>query len=195
MLDLNQSFDVLKITNGFHRGYDSVAKTFGVAKKLGCTGSLGMDPDIRTITKKCEGVVQEEVTITNFYNVVVSGHMTIGVLRDIFGLSNEGLKPGVYAIGNKFKGKKGIFTWEAQDLYGTDKKLMAYPNMAVVSGFAFSHENGADEIAEIEITFKAMADTLGNFYYEAYESELTDEQVKTGWAETFTQTLVELVAP
>lgn len=195
MLDLNQSFDMLKITNGNYRGYDSVAKTFGVAKKLGCTGGLSADSDTRTITKKCEGVVTEEVNIINFLNVVLSGHMTIGVLRDMFGLSNEGLKPGVYAIGNKAKGKKGIFTWEAQDLYGTEKKLMAFPNMSVVSGFAFSHENGADEIAEVELTFKAMADSSGNFYYEAYESELTDEEVKTGWAETFTQTLVELATP
>ena len=195
MIDVNQSYDVLKITNGYFRGYDPVEKTYGTAKKLGCTGSLAMEPDVRTITKVCEGVAQDEVTITNFYTVTVSAHLTVGVLRDIFGFTNEGLKAGVYAIGKNSKPKKGIFTWETQDLYGVEKKLIAYPNMSITTGYAFSHENGLDEIAEVEISFKAMQDSLGHFYYEAYESELTDEEVKTGWAQTFDPILVTLATP
>ena len=87
------------------------------------------------------------------------------------------------------------YTWQAEDLYDEQKKFMAFPNMRVTSGYAFSHENGGEEIAEVTISFKAMKDELGNFYYEAYENELTDESVKTGWAQTFDQSLVELVTP
>lgn len=194
-MELDQSFDILRITEGFFRPYDEETKTYGVAKPMGCVGTLGMEADVRTISKKCEGVTTDEITKTNFYTVTFAGHATIGLIRDIFGLSNEGLKKGVYAVGKKTNGKKGVFTFVAEDMYGTQRKLMAYPKMGVVNGYAFSHENGADEIAETEIEFKAMADTLGNFYYEAYEDEVDDEAVKTGWSKTFDEELVAIAAP
>lgn len=194
-MELDKSYDVQRITNGFVRIYDEVEKTFGTAKATGCTGSLSMEPETRTVVKRCEGEVTEERVIIIGMLVTFVGHVPIGVLRDIYGFSNEGLKPGVYAIGNKSKPKKGIYTWQAEDLYDEQKKFMAFPHMRVTSGYAFSHENGAEEIAEVSISFKATKDELGNFYYEAYEKELTDESVKTGWAQTFDQSLVELVTP
>ena len=194
-MELNQSYDLLKVTNGQFRPWDEATKAYLEAKALGCVGALGMEADVRSITKVCEGVVEEEITLINFYTVTITGHMPIGVIRDIFGLSNDGLRPGVYAIGQNTRGKKGVFTFEGQDMYGVQKKFMAYPKMSVTSGYAFSHENGLDEIAEIEIEFKAMKDSLGKFYYEAYEEELTDEEVKTGWAKTFDQTLVTPIIP
>lgn len=194
-MELNNTYDILKITNGYFRGYDPVEKTHGAAKATGCTGSLSMEAETRTVVKRCEGEVVEERTIVTAYLVTLVGHLPVGVLRDIYGFTNEGLKPGVYAIGNKSKAKKGIYTWQAEDLYDEQKKYLAFPNMSVTSGYAFSHENGAEEIAEVTISFKAMKDDLGNFYYEAYEKELTDETVKTGWAQTFDKTLIELVTP
>jgi hypothetical protein len=194
-MELDKSYDVQRITNGFIRVYDETAKTYGVAKATGCLGSLSTESETRTVVKRCEGEVVEERVITTALLVTFTGHMPIGVLRDVYGFSNDWLKPGVYAIGNKSKPKKGIYTWQAEDLYDEQKKFMAFPNMRVTSGYAFSHENGAEEIAEVTISFKAMKDELGNFYYEAYEKELTDESVKTGWAQTFDQSLVELVTP
>ncbi len=194
-MELDKSYDVQRITNGFIRVYDETAKTYGIAKATGCLGSLSTESETRTVVKRCEGEVVEERVITTALLVTFTGHMPIGVLRDVYGFSNDGLKPGVYAIGNKSKPKKGIYTWQAEDLYDEQKKFMAYPNMRITSGYAFSHENGAEEIAEVTISFKAMKDELGNFYYEAYENELTDESVKTGWAQTFDQSLVELVTP
>ena len=194
-MELDKSYDVVRITNGFTRMYDETSKTYGAAKATGCLGSLSIESETRTVVKRCEREVTEERVITTGLLVTFSGHMPIGVLRDVYGFSNDGLKPGVYAIGNKSKPKKGIYTWQAEDLYDEQKKFMAYPNMRITSGYAFSHENGAEEIAEVTISFKAMKDELGNFYYEAYEKELTDESVKTGWARTFDQSLVELVTP
>lgn len=187
-MELDNTFDILRITDGFYRPYEG--DVLGTAQKLGCVGSLGMEPDIRTVTKTCEGVVTDEITTTNFFTVSFAGHITIGALRDIFGLSNEGLKTGVRAIGRKTNGKRGVFTFVAEDMYGTEKKLIAYPNMSVANGYAFTHENGADEIAEIEIEFKALLDKADNFYYEAFESEITDEELKTGWSKTFDTDLV-----
>ncbi len=194
-MELDKSYDVQRITNGFIRVYDETAKTYGIAKATGCLGSLSTESETGTVVKRCEGEVVEERVITTALLVTFTGHMPIGVLRDVYGFSNDGLKPGVYAIGNKSKPKKGIYTWQAEDLYDEQKKFMAFPNMRVTSGYAFSHENGGEEIAEVTISFKAMKDELGNFYYEAYENELTDESVKTGWAQTFDQSLVELVTP
>ena len=187
-MELDNTFDILRITDGYYRPYEG--DTLGEAKKLGCVGSLGMEPDVRTFTKTCEGVVTDEITLINFYTVTFTGHVTIGALRDIFGLSNEGLKTGVRAIGRKTNGKRGVFTFVAEDMYGTEKKLIAYPNMSVANGYAFTHENGADEIAEIEIEFKALLDKADNFYYEAFESEITDEELRTGWSKTFDTDLV-----
>lgn len=194
-MELEKSYDLLKITNGYFRGFDPVAKTYGTAKSTGCTGSLNIEPETRTITKRCEGEVTEERVVIIGYLVTFTGHVPIGVLREIYGFTNEGLKPGVYGLGSKSKAKKGIYTWQAEDLYDEQKKFMAFPNMRVTSGYAFSHENGAEEIAEVSISFKAMKDELGYFYYEAYENELDEESVKTGWAKTFDKTLVQLATP
>jgi hypothetical protein len=82
-MELDKTYDVLKITNGFFRPYDSVEKTHGIAKVVGCTGSLSMEAETRTVTKRCEGEVVEERTITTAYLVNVTGHFPVGILRDI----------------------------------------------------------------------------------------------------------------
>lgn len=191
--NVDQVFKLLEITNGHFRPYNTATKTYGASKELGCTGKLSMQPEMKTITMRCEGRDADEVSKAQFYTVTLTGHILISVLRDIFGLTNEGLEPGVYAVGKNSKPKKGSFTWEANDMYGDIKKYIAIPNMAVVSGYAFEHENGGDEIAEIEIEFKAMADTEGNFYYEAFEGEGLSTEIKTKWINEFEPTLVKKV--
>ena len=39
-MELDKSYDVQRITNGFIRVYDETAKTYGTAKATGCLVSL-----------------------------------------------------------------------------------------------------------------------------------------------------------
>lgn len=188
-MELNTLYKQYKVTNGQFRPIGAEG-TPGTAMELGCTGALEAEPEMKTLSMRCEGDIVDEISKPEFYTVNFTGHLTLGVAREIFGLTNDGLKDGVYAIGDKSVPKKGVFTWEVYDMYNEGKKFMAFSNMVSTTGWVFSHENGADEVAEIEVEFKAMKDDKGNFYYEAFESEITDEEVKTGWLKLFTTELV-----
>ena len=75
------------------------------------------------------------------------------------------------------------------------KKFKAYPNCIMQSGVARSIENGAEEVAEIEMEVSVMPDEEGFGLYEALESELTDETAKTTWMTAFTPELVKKSVP
>lgn len=181
--DVEQQFDAYEITNGMFRE----RKKGGLleAKKLGCTGKLEVETETRTIQKKCEGRVSKEVTRVEKLTGTFTGHVSVGVLRSVFGLTNDDLKQGVYAYKTTSVGGGGALTFDVFDMTRENKKLIAFPNVSFVSGLKFSLENGGDEVAEIELEFSAAADENNSFYYEAYEEEL-DTSLKTKWNKQFT---------
>lgn len=187
--DILEQFDQFEITNGQFR--KSKAGVLQAATKLGCTGKLSVEAETSTITKKCEGKVDKEVTVVQKLNITFAGHMPVGVLRDVFGLTNDDLKAGVYGYGKKSVGASGSLTFDVYDLGRENKKMIAFPNISFTDGLKFSIENGQEEIAEVEINISGMFDSNGYCYYETMEGDLTDESVKTGWNKTFTPELAK----
>lgn len=187
--DVTQQFDNYEITNGQFR--QRTGNQLGEAKKLGCTGKISVEAETHKVTKKCEGKVAREVTIIDKLNIVFTGHMPVGILRAAFGLTNADLKAGIYGYGKKSIGAEGNITFDVYDLGRDNKKMIAFPNVAFVDGLKFSIENGSEEIAEVEMNLSGMFDENDCCYYEAFEDDITEDGVKTGWSKTFEPKLVK----
>ena len=55
-------------------------------------------------------------------------------------------------------------------------------------------ENGAEEVAEVEMEVSVMPDEFGNGMYEAPANDLADETVKSTWMTAFTPELVQVAS-
>ena len=72
-------------------------------------------------------------------------------------------------------------------------KYKAYPRCILSSGPSRKIENGAEEVAELEMTIDLMPDENGECMYEALESELESEEIKQQWLTNFSLELVKAV--
>jgi hypothetical protein len=115
------------------------------------------------------------------------------VLRDFFGFSNTDLKPGIYSYGTDSKAKRFTLTADAIDEFEDVTKLMAFPDCVSATGFTFNIENGADEVALMEISLEAYPDEFKKILYDAMISELEDPTIADTWHTQFDRTLVEVV--
>lgn len=177
-------FEDYKIIEGTITINDELATSFG------CIGTLDGSSDIATVEKRCEGAVVKTVKKVNKVDVTLTGHPYTAVLRNVAGMTNEGLKEGVYGYGANIKAKKIVFTAKVEDMEG-NIKYIAFPNMDDVSGLTISINNDVTEIEMKNFEFSALKDENGMFYYEALEDEITDETVKTKWLTAFTPELVK----
>jgi hypothetical protein len=98
---------------------------------------------------------------------------------------------GVMAYGINSKHKNFACTQHVFDEDG-EEKFKAYPKCIVETGVARKIENGAEEVAEIELEVSLMPDEYGNCVYEALASELSDETVKTKWMTAFEPSMVQV---
>jgi hypothetical protein len=73
------------------------------------------------------------------------------------------------------------------------EKYKAYPNCIFKARPTLSTENGAEEVAEVEIEIAIMPDENGFGMYEALAEGL-DETIKTGWMDNFNYELVKASA-
>ncbi len=184
-----EQFDAVRITNASIQVFEGGTQQTGT--KFGCIGQLEGETELRTLIKRCEGYEVENVSKPDKMNMTVSAHIPVKVARDLFGLSSQDLKPGVWSYGTNSKGKKFIFTADIVDEFQDQVKLVAFANCRSTTGLKLMVENGADELAELEIEFTAMKDDTGQIYYEAIISELTDQTIKDTWHKTFNRALVE----
>lgn len=162
-------------------------------KKFGCMGTLEAETEVAEKVKNCEGAVQT-ITIPKFMTVTIGAHIKRDVLRDVFGMRTEGLKPGVYSYGINSKGKRFAFTADVIDEFEDIKQLIAFSNCSNMTGMTVSIDNDADEVPYVELEFQANADEEGEFYYEAFVEEL-DEETVGKWHKTFTPELVKSTEP
>ena len=161
--------------------------------KVGCVGSLTEEMDVRTVTKKCEGVVIKSRTRgTGTGTLTVSMHMLWSLYVKVYGMIfTDKLAEGVYGYG-----KDSIhpeFTWVAKvlDEDGIEKYL-AYPNGVINSGTSKKIENGSDEVAEIEMTIAVSPDDQGFGKYECMASELASgSEIATKWLTSFNFELIK----
>lgn len=162
-----------------------------IATKMGCIGSFEEAMNVKTVTKKCEGVVTKSITRGDGTGeLTVSLHMRYDLYLKSFGMVSDGLVDGVYSYGRNSQHKPFCLTCEVLDEDGV-KKLKAYPNCTVSSGKAMKVTNGEEEVAEGELTIAVMPDSNGEGVYEAIESKITDENVKTEWLTNFSTELVQ----
>lgn len=183
-----EEFDPVRITN-----FGVMFKGSTESQQFGATGQIDGETQMLTITKKKEGVVVKSLSKPQSMTLKLNAHVKVDPLRKIFGLSNEGLKPGVYSYGSDSSGQEFILTADAIDDFEDITKLIAFPNCSSSSGLVLSIENGADEVAELELEFTAMIDDHNKCYYEAFISELDDPSLADQWRTNFSYEVVQSI--
>lgn len=186
-------FDSVSIINASIQFFKGGTKQDGT--KFGCVGQLESETEIIEIVKRCAGVEVKKVSKPQKANVTVSAHIPIDVFRNFFGLTNTGLKPGIYSYGTKSKGQNFVFTADVVDEFEEITKLIAFSNCSSATGLKFTIENGAEEVALLELEYTALPDDRQEIYYEALVPELDDDEVAKDWHKDFTPELIELPTP
>lgn len=157
-----------------------------------CVGSCEEALESKIITKKCRGVVAKTtVKGTGNGTLNVSMHMPYAIYEKAYGMQLETLIDGVKAYGQNSRHEGFSIVQHVFDEDGNEK-FKAYPNCIIQTGVSRKIENGAEEVAEIELEIAVMPDEHGNGMYEALASELTDEEVKTSWMTAFEPSLVQV---
>ena len=156
--------------------------------KIGCVGSAEEELAVIVVQKKCEGQVAKSVSkgaTSGTLNLTL--HMRHNLYVEAFGMALDSLKEGVYAYGKNSRHKEFCFVAEVFDEDG-NKKLIAYPRCVMASAPKGTIENGAEEVAEIEVEINLFADDEGNVKYEAVVSEMT-EDISAQWMSQWTANL------
>lgn len=160
------------------------------AISFGCIGTLDGTANINETVKKCEGATIKKAKTVVDMTVSMTGHARIPASRDIMGLTNQGLKTGVYGYGSNSFSDPFVFAAKVLDMEG-NIKYIAFPILEDVKGLSVKVNNDTTEIEMNDFEFTALKDSNEMFYYEAYEDELEDNTVKEQWLTNFTPALVK----
>ncbi|PKG23946.1 phage tail protein [Niallia nealsonii] len=183
-----QEFDAVRISNASIQFFKDGIKQPGI--KFGCLGTVEGETEVQEIVKVCEGVTVKRKIKPLRMTVTVSAHIPVAVARTYFGLKDTyGTK--VYTYGTDSNGEKFIFTADVIDDFEDVVKLIAFSNCTDNTGLKISIENGADEVALLEVEFTVLPDELKQMYYEAFVDELTDANIASKWHSDFTADLVK----
>lgn len=186
------------MTNGVFSDFelDQLGIKFKDAEKyenVNCVGSCEEEMESKVITKSCRGIVAKKIVKgTGSGTLKITAHIPWAVYTEFYGMELDTLIEGVKAYGKNSVHKGFGVVMHIKDEDGAEK-YKAYPNCVMESGVARKIENGAEEVAELEIEASVMPDEFGNGLYEALADELKDESVKTTWMTAFTPELVQAV--
>ena len=159
-----------------------------------CVGSCEEELESKVITKKCRGVVvKTTVKGTGSGTLTISMHMPYEIYEQAYGMKLDSLIEGVRAYGQNSRHEAMSIVQDVFDEDGNEK-FKAYPNCIIQTGVSRKIENGAEEVAEVELELSVMPDEHGNGMYEALASELQDETVKNTWMTAFEPSLVQKVS-
>lgn len=157
-----------------------------------CVGSCEEEMESKTITKSCRGVVKKKIVKgTGNGTLKYSLHMPYEEYTKIYGMELETLIEGVKAYGSNSVHEEFCITEHVFDEDGVEK-FKAYPRCVLESGITRKIENGAEEVAEIELDVSVMPDEYGNGVYEALAADLADETVKETWMTAFEPDMVQI---
>ena len=157
-----------------------------------CVGSCEEELESKVITKKCRGVVvKTTVKGTGSGTLSISMHMPYEIYEQAYGMKLDSLIEGVRAYGQNSRHEAFGIVQHVFDEDGNEK-FKAYPNCIIQSGLSRKIENGAEEVAEVELEVSVMPDEHGNGMYEALASALQEETVKTTWMTAFEPSLVQI---
>lgn len=158
---------------------------------MNCVGSSEEELEVKSISKKCRGVVVKERTKgTGYGTLTESLHVPYDIYNKMYDMNQDNLKKGVKAYGQECSHPEFSLTQKVVD---EDDEVMykAYPRCVLKSGPKNPIENGQEEVPELELTIALMPDEYGKCQYKALESEL-DEDLKSQWLNNFTPELVHI---
>lgn len=187
------------MTNGVFSEYE--LREMGVKFKsateyvaANCVGSCEEELDVKVITKMCRGVVfKKTVKGAGTGKLTISMHLPWAVFTQAYGMELDTLIEGVKAYGEHSRHEGFAITQHVFDEDG-EEKFKAYPNCIIETGVSRKIENGAEEVAEVELEVSIQPDDYGNCVYEALASELSDETVKTNWMTKFEPSMVQVAS-
>ena len=161
-----------------------------------CIGSLNVERETKTVTKSCRGVVKKRKTKpTGNGTIELKLHMKLALYRRINAMTNEGLQPGVYAFDNTQSMPELALTARVKD---EDDNIMflGYPICKVEEINKLEIENGAEEVAEVEMKLSYMPDDFNKGEYQALEAELTGDVLNAkNWMTAFSSETAQLTTP
>ena len=162
-------------------------------KSVECIGSMEEDMAVKTVTKKCRGVVKKKRSRgTGEGTVKLTVHIPYAIYVEALGMDLDSLKEGVYAYGQNSIHKNFAMVADVEDEDGNEK-LKAYPNAAMNTGVVRKIENGAEEVAELELEVGVMPDEYGNGLYESPVEE-GDEETAEEWMTAFDPAMVQVTS-
>ena len=138
-----------------------------------CVGTLNVERETKTVTKSCRGVVKKRKTKpTGNGTITLSMHIKLALYRKMHSMVNTGLQPGVYAFDNTTAMPEFSLTARVKD---EDDNIMflGYPRCKIEEINALNIENGAEEVAEVEMTIAYMPDDYNKGEYQALAIDLT----------------------
>lgn len=181
--------------NGVFSDYeiDQMSVTFADAESataMNCVGSAEEEMTAKVITKKCRGVtIKNIVKGTGEGTLTISAHVPYTIFKEAFGMESDDLADGVLGYGSNSRHQEFCLAVHVRDEDG-EEKYKAYPRCICSARPTISVENGAEEVAEVEMKVNVMPDTNGFGMYEALATGL-DTQIATKWMTNFTSDLVK----
>lgn len=158
-----------------------------------CVGSIEVERETKTVTKSCRGVVKKRKTKpTGNGTITLKMHIKLALYRKLNAMTNEGLQPGVYAFDNTESMPEASLTARVKD---EDDNIMflGYPRCKVEEINKLTIENGAEEVAEVEMKLSYMPDDHNKGEYQALADELTgDALTAENWMTTFSSAAAQL---
>lgn len=161
-----------------------------LAESFGCTGTLSGETEMRTVSAKCGGVTLEEKSLPMKMTGTITAFVKMDIYRKLFGIKNEGLKPGVYSYGLDSKSEEFTLTADIVDDFNEVTKIIAFPKAKSSTGLTFTVDKSNDEVAMMEISFTALPDKAKQFYYEGLTAEIDDQETIDKWRKDFSYDLV-----
>lgn len=162
-------------------------------ESVNCVGSSEEEMNTKIIKKKCRGaVVKEVVKGDGTGKLKITAHIPYDVYTNMYGMTLDTLIKGVQAYGRNSVHKRFAVVQDVFDEDGNEK-LKAYPNCIVETGVSRKIENGAEEVAELELEIAVMPDDEGNGMYEAIVDDIDPEHatLKTQWMTAFKPEMVK----
>lgn len=160
-------------------------------KTANCVGSCEEELETKIISKSCRGVVVKKVVKgAGTGTLSITMHCPYDIYTAAYGMELDTVLEGVKAYGTNSIHKPFSIVQHVYDEDGNEK-YKAYPNCIIESGKTNKIENGAEEVAEIELEISLMPDNYGNCEYEALASEIPSI---TTWMTAFTPDLVKVTS-
>lgn len=157
-----------------------------------CIGSYEEELTAKVITKKCRGVVRKKIVKgTGEGTLKISAHIPYDIYTEMYGMRLDSLIEGVKGYGQNSVHPNFSLVAHVKDEDGVEK-YKAYPNCVIETGKTSKVENGAEEVAEIELEVSVSPDEHGQGMYEALADDV-DETVTSTWMTAFTPALVQKV--